>query len=239
MADGASQEHTGSDPVCSCSNPTQWLEATCAVHGAEVARQLEAMANPPVEVLAASPPAPPVEETTPADVRRGALVNLTPAAEAAARLDAWGNTRKEIAEQVGVTVQTVSVWRRSPEYIERRRIEIEAVLSDTKQRLAKDQQGAFEARERARERLVELLDASDPDGRPYVSVRMEAAKALLADKAATSEYGDGKTSVNVGVQVGAVLHVYDDAAHEVAPPVRPAVVEQVIEAEYEEVEEHG
>ena len=117
------------------------------------------------------------------------IKSLSPKAEQAAILDAWGMPVTEIAREVGLSREHLSRIRYHPLYVARRRQAMEEeVLADIKSRLGVDRGQALGIQETARAELAAMLEATDPDGNPIYTVRLAAAKLIYEDKARTSAY---------------------------------------------------
>ena len=147
------------------------------------------------------------------------IKSLSPKAEQAAILDAWGMPVTEIAREVGLSREHLSRIRYHPLYVARRRQAMEEeVLADIKSRLSTDRAQALGAQEAARAELMSLLEATDPDGHPISSVRLAAAKLIYDDKARTSAYqpepGAGQHVVAAAVVYAQVI-VHPDGSTEI------------------------
>lgn len=157
------------------------------------------------------------------------LQKLAPMHEEAAILDAWGLSAVRIAAEFNVRPETVSGWRRSTVYLERRQEELALILANKSSRRERSIEASYEAYEAVRDMLVRDLTAADPAGNPLYGIRHSAAKILAEDKARNSEYADSVAAkVEAKVAVGAVFHVYPDG-------IESKPREEVIDVEAEEV----
>lgn len=162
------------------------------------------------------------------------LSTLTADAAAGAILDAWGMSRKDMAVELGVNVATISLWRRSPLYIEARATETGKVIADAKNRMQRVRQTAFDLREDMYAELSRMLKSTDENGNPNEGIRLEALKLIQSDKAALSDFGE-TVEINANVH-GAVFHVVEGAIKDGTPALGAGEVFVVEDAEVEDLD---
>ena len=133
---------------------------------------------------------------------RGARRSFSARARRAAFLHAHGHSRKETAEIVGVAPETVSVWKRHPQWqleLERWRELAEAPLDSKQLRLKLE---ALEATTEALEQLQEIMEnatkrirtSSGLTEQPDWPTRLKACRLVLAAAVAIVPELGGQTN---------------------------------------------
>lgn len=130
--------------------------------------------------------------------REGNDPPLTPEQEFGAEMAATGLQGAALARECGVTIATVKRWEKLPAFQEHRRLHAARWFDVANTTALQTVITKWKAQGKAVDKLVQLLEATDDEGRPLRTVQLEAAQALtrMAMKETLAEMATAAAKAN-------------------------------------------